>query len=79
MLFSLAVRKYDRMAGRQGKEYSFLFVRADGEQLRKITHIVEEKHVMPPVNSRAFGIDDINEALRAVAEGRTDGKAVVVF
>lgn len=79
MLFSLAGRKFDRMAERQGKSYRFLFVRSDGEQLKKITRIVEEREIMPPVDSHNFSIDEINEALRLVISGKTDGKVVIRF
>ena len=39
------------MAKHQGKEYRFLFVRADGMQLEKITHIVETTKIVPQINS----------------------------
>ena len=51
ILFSLAGLKYDRMAKHQGKEYRFLFVRADGMQLEKITRIVETNKIVPQINS----------------------------
>ena len=40
MLFSLAGAKYDRAAKKQGKEYRFVFVRSDAEQLKRITQAV---------------------------------------
>lgn len=78
-LFSLAGRKFDRMAKAQGKKYSFVFVRSDGEQLKKITRIVEEKRIAPPVDSHHFNIDDINTALQLVKNGNTNGKVVIRF
>ena len=51
ILFSLAGLKYDRMAKHQGKEYRFLFLRADGMQLEKITHIVETNKILSHINS----------------------------
>ena len=39
------------MAKHQGKEHRFLFVRADGMQLEKITHIVETTKIVPQINS----------------------------
>lgn len=42
LLFTLAGSKYDKAAEKQGKEYRFLFVRANGAQLQKITEIVEQ-------------------------------------
>ena len=78
-LFSLAGRKFDHMAKAQGKKYSFVFVRSDGEQLKKITRIVEEKRIAPPVDSHHFNIDDINTALQLVKNGNANGKVVIRF
>ena len=39
------------MAKHQGKEYRVLFLRADGMQLEKITHIVETTKIVPQINS----------------------------
>ena len=47
-LFSLAGAKYDKLA--KEKEYRFIFVRADGEQLKEITQIVEENNIVPSIN-----------------------------
>ena len=47
MMFSLAGLKYDMMARHQGKDYRFLFVRADGIQLEKITSMVETEKIVP--------------------------------
>lgn len=79
LLFTLAGGKFDRKAKKQGKEYIFLFVRSDGEQLRKITDIVVKRGIKPPVDGRYFKIEDINDALRLVAGGHTDGKVIVRF
>ena len=76
-LFSLAGRKYDRAAWKQGKEYRFLFVRADGEQLRKVTEIVEQNHVMPAVDPRHFSLSQADDALRLVAHGPLSGKVIL--
>ena len=76
-LFTLAGLKYDRAARRQGKEYRFLFVHADGEQLRRITQIVEQHHITPPVDPRVFSLEQINDALRLVAEGPIEGKVII--
>lgn len=79
LLFTVAGGRFSRMAAAQGKEYAFLFVRSDGGQLKEITQIVEEKHIRPPVDSHYFTIEDINEALRLVKDGHTNGKVVVRF
>lgn len=79
MLFAAAGARYDRAARKQGKEYRFIFVRADGAQLGKITDIVEQYHIVPRVDPHEFGIEQANAALELVARGHTDGKVVVRF
>ncbi len=76
-LFTLAGMKYDRAARRQGKEYRFLFVHSDGEQLRRITEIVEQNHITPTIDPHRFSLDQINDALRLVAEGPINGKVII--
>ena len=76
-LFTLAGSKYDRAAGKQGKEYRFVFVRSDGAQLRKITGIVEQQQVKPAVDPRVFSLEQANDALRLVAQGSLNGKVII--
>lgn len=78
MLFTLAGAKYDAAARKQGKEYRFLFVHADGAQLQKVTEIVEKNHIVPTVDSRVFSIEQANDALRLVAQGPINGKVLIV-
>jgi NADPH:quinone reductase-like Zn-dependent oxidoreductase len=76
-LFTLAGAKYDKAAKKQGKEYRFMFVRSDGEQLRKITKIVEQNHIVPKTDPRVFPLEKAQEALQLVAHGHTDGKVMI--
>lgn len=76
-LFTLAGKKYDKAAKKQGKEYRFMFVRSDGEQLRKITKIVEQNHIIPKTDSRVFSLEKAQEALQLVAHGHTEGKVII--
>lgn len=77
LLFTLAGSKYDKAAGKQGKEYRFLFVRANGEQLQKITEIVEQKRIRPAIDSRVFSLSQANEALQLVSKGPINGKVII--
>ncbi|MEI0595401.1 NADP-dependent oxidoreductase [Brachyspira pilosicoli] len=77
LLFSLAGSKYDKKAMKDEKEYRFMFVRADGEELRKITKIVEDKNIKPKIFSTIFNIDNASEALRTVIKKHTDGKIII--
>lgn len=77
VLFTLAGSKYDKAAAKQGKEYRFLFVRSDGDQLQKITEIVEKQHIIPVVDSRVFSLSQADDALQLVAEGPLNGKVII--
>ena len=56
--------------------YSFVFMRADGSQLREITALIEAG-VIRPVMDRVFPFDSTNEALAYVETGRAKGKVVI--
>lgn len=77
LLFTLAGSKYDKAAGKQGKEYRFLFVRSNGAQLQKITEIVEQQRIRPAIHSRIFSLSQANEALQLVSKGPINGKVII--
>lgn len=79
-LVRLAVRalssKVRREAKKQGVSYEFLFMHADGAQLRQISALIEDGTIRPlPVETFAF--DQTPDALAALAAGRIRGKAVI--
>ena len=78
-LFSIAGAKYDHKAKKKKIQYHFIFVRSDGNQLQKITKIIEENGIVPAVDPTEFRIEDINEALNLVATGHPKGKVVIRF
>jgi NADPH:quinone reductase-like Zn-dependent oxidoreductase len=65
-----------RKAKRHGVTYSFLFMRASGEQLSKITALIEAGSIRP-VMDRVFPFEATNEALAYIETGRSKGKVVV--
>ncbi len=77
LLFALAGRKYDKEARKQGKEYRFMFVHANGAQLQKITRIVEQQQIIPAVDAHVFSLSQANDALRLVAKGALNGKVII--
>lgn len=79
LLFAAAGAKYDRAARKQGKEYRFIFVHSDGAQLRKITKIVEQNHIVPATDPRTFTLDTARQALELVQKGPTSGKVLITF
>ncbi|RZL27632.1 MULTISPECIES: NADP-dependent oxidoreductase [Pedobacter] len=61
---------------KQNVNYAFLFMRADGEQLSKITALIEAGAIKPIVD-KVYPFEQINEALAYVESGRAKGKVVV--
>ena len=72
-LLSHGIRK---KAKRRGVSYSFLYMRASGEQLRKITALIDSR-VIRPVVDRVFPFESTPEALAYVETGRAKGKVIV--
>lgn len=72
-LLSYRIRK---KAKRHGASYSFLFMRASGDQLRKIGSLVDSG-AMRPVIDQVFPFAATNEAMAYVDKGRAKGKVVV--
>ncbi|HBQ0129144.1 TPA: NADP-dependent oxidoreductase [Klebsiella pneumoniae] len=72
-LLSLGVRSKAR---RRNVDYAFLFMQANGSQLRQITTLVESGAIRP-VLDRVFPFESSNEALAYVESGRAKGKVVI--
>jgi NADPH:quinone reductase-like Zn-dependent oxidoreductase len=76
VLLKLAGRKYDRMAAKKNQRYHFIFVHEDGAGLERISEIFAERRIETSVDG-VFFLDDVNEALKKVAGGRSKGKTVI--
>jgi alcohol dehydrogenase len=63
-------------AKRRQVDYSFLFMRANGDQLTKITDLIDSG-IIRPVVDRVFPFESTDEALAYVEAGRAKGKVVV--
>jgi NADPH:quinone reductase-like Zn-dependent oxidoreductase len=72
-LLSRSVRK---KAKSLGIHYSFLFMRAQGQQLSEITSLIESG-VIRPVVDKVFPFEKTGEALAYVETGRAKGKVVI--
>ena len=72
-LLSASVR---RKARRLGVDYSFLFMKASGEQLREIARLIDAGAIHPVID-RVFPFASTNEALAYVEAGHAKGKVVV--
>jgi NADPH:quinone reductase-like Zn-dependent oxidoreductase len=72
-LLSYGIRK---KAKRHHVSYSFLFMRASGDQLREITALIDSGDIRPVID-RTFPFAATEEALTYVDTGRAKGKVVV--
>jgi alcohol dehydrogenase len=65
-----------REATRLGVSFSFLFMKANGSQLREITQLIEDGAIRPVID-RVFPFESTNDAMAYVEAGRAKGKVVV--
>ncbi len=65
-----------RKAKSLGTAFSFLFMKASGDQLRKIAALIDAGAVRPVVD-KVFPFQSTNEALAYVETGRARGKVVI--
>ncbi len=72
-LLSFSIRN---KAKKIGGQYTFVFMRADGAQLREITALIESGAIRPVVD-KVFPFQDTHKALAYVDSGRAKGKVVV--
>ncbi|GAA0741346.1 NADP-dependent oxidoreductase [Ideonella azotifigens] len=72
-LLSASVR---RKARKLGVDYSFLFMKANGSQLREITRLIEAGAIHPVID-KVFPFASTNEAMAYVEAGRAKGKVVI--
>lgn len=72
-LLSYRIRKE---AKQRQINYAFLFMKAQGHQLEKITALIEAGAIRPVVD-KVFSFEQTNEALAYVESGRAKGKVVI--
>jgi len=75
-VFGLLSSKIIRQAKKRGAEYSFLFMHPDGQQLGKISKLLEAGDIVPVID-KVFPFDQTKEALAYLEQGRAKGKVVV--
>ncbi|MGK5550326.1 NADP-dependent oxidoreductase [Actinomadura kijaniata] len=69
--------KTRRRAKRQGVTYSFLFMRASGDQLRELTRLVDAGQIRPVVD-RVFPFEQTRQAMEYAEKGRAKAGKVVI-
>jgi len=76
MVMRLLSRGIRKKAKQRGVSYSFLFMRSCGDQLRKITSLIETGTILPIVD-RILPFESTPGALAYVETGRAKGKVIV--
>jgi NADPH:quinone reductase-like Zn-dependent oxidoreductase len=75
-VFGLLSGKIIRLAKRRQANYSFLFVRPDGQQLAEIAHYLAASRLRPVID-KIFPFTQAKEGLAYLKQGRAKGKVVV--
>ena len=76
VVMRLLSSKTRRQAKKLHVDYYFLFMKANGSQLGKITSLIEAGKIRPVID-RVFPFKQTNEAVAYVESGHTKGKVVV--
>ncbi|MGN4445085.1 NADP-dependent oxidoreductase [Bacillus cereus group sp. MYBK79-1] len=76
LLFSLASRKLTALEKKHNAQYSFLFMKPSGDQLRTIANYIETGEIKPVID-RVFPFEDAQKAMEYSEAGRAKGKIIV--
>jgi NADPH:quinone reductase-like Zn-dependent oxidoreductase len=78
VVMALLSRKVRKQARKLGVSYSFLFMRANGAELRELASLYDCSHLRPLID-KTFPFDQTLEALAYVEQGRANGKVVITL
>jgi NADPH:quinone reductase-like Zn-dependent oxidoreductase len=78
VVMGLLSRKVRKQARKLGVSYSFLFMQANGEQLRELASLYDAGHLRPLID-KTFPFDQTLAALAYVEQGRANGKVVITL
>jgi NADPH:quinone reductase-like Zn-dependent oxidoreductase len=74
----LLSRKVRKRARKLGVSYSFLFMHANGAQLRELATLYDAGHLRPVID-KTFPFDQTLQALAYLEQGRANGKVVITL
>ena len=75
---ALLSRKVHKQARKLEVSYSFLFMHANGAQLRELATLYDAGHLRPVID-KTFPFDRTLEALTYAEQGRANGKVVITL
>ncbi|MFS0840658.1 NADP-dependent oxidoreductase [Paenibacillus sp. 1P03SA] len=76
LLFSAASHKLTSLQKQHHVEYTFLFMKPSGEQLRIIANFIETGKIKPVID-RVFPFEDAQKAMEYAESGRVKGKIIL--
>ncbi len=78
VVMGLLSRKVHKQARKLGVSYSFLFMQANGAQLRRLAALYDAGQLRPVID-KTYPFDQILEAMAYVEQGRSNGKVVITL
>ncbi|WP_042349881.1 NADP-dependent oxidoreductase [Bacillus massiliigorillae] len=76
ILFSAATKKITALEKKHNVQYTFLFMKPSGNQLRIITNMIESNKIKPVID-QVFSFKDAQKAMDYSESGRAKGKIVL--
>ncbi len=76
MLFSLASAKLTSLEKKYDVEYTFLFMKHSGQQLRVLTELLESRKIKPTID-KIFTFEEATKAMDYVETGKSKGKVIL--
>ncbi|MBZ5963600.1 NADP-dependent oxidoreductase [Leuconostoc gelidum] len=76
ILFSLIGFVLDNLAQLSKVQYDFLYVEANGEQLKQVTKFIEQTHFEPIIDSE-YSFLQVNEAIKKITTQQSQGKVLL--
>jgi len=77
-VMGLLSRKVHKQARKLGVSYSFLFMQANGAQLRELATLYDSGHLRPVIG-KTFPFDQTLEAVTYAEQGRANGKVIITL
>lgn len=78
LLFNVAARKIEKEAKKHNQNYHFIFVQANGQQLKEAAKILEKNQIHPLIGNQ-YSLTEVNAALADVAQRKSLGKVIINF
>ncbi len=76
MLFRIGAHKINKISKKRNQVYNFVFVTADGKQLKEVNTILSKKKIIPEIGN-IYSLQEVNQALEEVNSGNGKGKVLI--